>query len=114
MRTLARLVCCLFAVAAVSLPRYSPASCPLLCMPSWLAESEGAPVEERESNSSESSGIEQLIRCDGRRQISRPVVTAGSSPPTPRIAVNRRTFLPCGCPLTEHALRDGLGAPLRI
>jgi hypothetical protein len=112
--TVARLVCCLFAVAGVSLPRYSPTVSPLFCMPWLLVESEGTPVEESESSTAEATGVEHLIRCDGRRHVSRPVAIAGSLLPVPGITTNRGFCSLHDCPPTEHALRDGLGAPLRI
>lgn len=113
-RRLARLACWLLAVAGVSLPSYSPSVGPLVRALSPMAESEGSPVEEREPNTAESTGIEHLIRCDGRRHVLRPVATTATLLPLPAMAVRCSFFSPHDCPPTEHALRDGLGAPLRI
>jgi hypothetical protein len=112
--SLVRLTCCFLATLAVIFPSYSSATSPLLYTPSSMAESEGMPGEETESTDAESTGSEHLLRCDGRRHLSRPAAILGSLSPLLGVAPRPRAFSCHECPATEHALRDGLGAPLRI
>ncbi|MBI3464640.1 MAG: hypothetical protein HY000_16535 [Planctomycetes bacterium] len=109
----ARLTGCLLAVLGISVACVFPSVAPAVRLSSW-AESESPPAEERESSTAESTSIEHLMRCDGRRLIWRPMATASSLLPLPAAQLGRTSSFQHDCPRTEHALRDGLGAPLRI
>jgi hypothetical protein len=113
MSGLARLVCCLLALLSIGVACVSPSLAPVVRVSSSWAESESPPAEERPSNA-ESTGVEHLTRCDGRRPVLRPVSTAGSLLPLPAAQLGRTAGLPHDGPGSEHSLRDGLGAPLRI
>jgi len=113
-RKLARLACCLLAVAGTGLATCSVSVGPLVRALSPINESERSPAEEREPNSAESTGVVHLTRCDGRRLPARPLAMARSLLPLRALTIGRSFTSDHDRPPMEHALRDGLGAPLRI
>jgi hypothetical protein len=104
---------CALAIVAIGLAGLFPKGGPAIhLLPP--AEIESWPAEESETDGTESIAAEHLARADGRRAALPALYDAAPrrSFSTRALVSARRAYRVCAA--TEHALRDGLGAPLRI